>query len=268
MIASSALSLHRSPWLNVSLSSKAIYVEVKNDDIDEQALLRPYFKEMIPPKSVVQSEGLTGGLNKEAFGVRNRHLYNLGAIMLELIMNRPLRYFQKGQRPFEETEDEIAWRIEHQVCGRSGPVWADIVSKCLHCPFPSAPDLEDDVFLAAVYAEVIEPLMAMTKLPALRKLQNHRQKLPSSMLPSNSEHTDVLTRPYHYPNYSLAESNPVVGRVPFPLDDQVHRSGITIRPDVDRSQVIYPPPVSSINDLETPAPITYPFRQLGDRSHE
>ncbi|KAF7592325.1 hypothetical protein BBP40_000381 [Aspergillus hancockii] len=124
MLGASGLCLHKSPWLDSSWSSKDILFETKNMDIDKGALLRPFLKTPIPTSSKSMQPQSSGPSTNVAFG--------------------PLHSFRLNNTL--ESDEQIAWRLELEVCGRAGPIWADIISKCLHCPFQFLPDLDDDEF--------------------------------------------------------------------------------------------------------------------------
>ena len=95
------------------------------------------------------------------FGILNQSLYSLGMVLLELIMNETL---ESAKQRDDETEQEVAWRLEREVCGRAGPRWADIVFACLHCPFQRTPDLANEEFLQVVALNIVVPLIEMAQL--------------------------------------------------------------------------------------------------------
>ncbi|KAL3472529.1 hypothetical protein BJX99DRAFT_262208 [Aspergillus californicus] len=178
LISVSSLCLYQSQWVNSSLSTRDVFVPiyVENDTMRQASLSSPFVKKPIPRKEDLircsQSATASPGIiprppsNTSTFGIRSRPLYDLGKMLLELVLNASLSSFQSPNNP-TETEDQIAWRLEDEVCGRAGPVWADIISKCLHCPFEGVPDIKDDAFASAVHAGIIRPLFDMLQLPRL-----------------------------------------------------------------------------------------------------
>ncbi|RAH61706.1 hypothetical protein BO85DRAFT_483731 [Aspergillus piperis CBS 112811] len=138
LVALSVVSLHNSNWLDSSFSSNQVFFTLFNDNTTG------------PPAT---------------FGIRNRALYNLGIMLLELVLNESLSSLRVPDLGGAlETEDQVAWRLEREVCGKAGPVWADVVSKCLHCPFMGNSQLYDDSFASAVYMNIVQPLLGMVDL--------------------------------------------------------------------------------------------------------
>lgn len=156
---------------------------MKDNNINKESLLRPFVE---APTSYILSSGdkMSQNWANQMFNIRNRHLYTLGIILLELIINKPLQYFRTSKAS-SETDDKIAWRIERKVSRRTGPVWADVVLKCLHCPFQGDIDLKDDSFLSTVYSEVISPLVDLAE----------RSKLSKGRQFSGIAAIDALSRP-------------------------------------------------------------------------
>ncbi|GKZ84148.1 hypothetical protein AnigIFM56816_009467 [Aspergillus niger] len=173
LAALSVVCLHNSNWLDSSFSSSQVFFALRNDNISQRSLLEPYvkkqhFNDTVPPPLAESESSLSAQTPAEpptTFGIRNRALYNLGIMLLELVLNETLSSLRvPGSNGASETEDQVAWRLEREVCGRAGPVWADVVSKCLHCPFGGYPHLDDDVFASAVYTDIVQPLLDMMDL--------------------------------------------------------------------------------------------------------
>ncbi|PLN81275.1 hypothetical protein BDW42DRAFT_169102 [Aspergillus taichungensis] len=100
-IAATVLCLHGSPWVEPSLSNRNIFITIVNGDFDNKTLLNPFFKmslqaadDSLPPVGLADPSSCS----QPNFGIRNRHLYNLGIILLELVMNEPLSAFQISKR--------------------------------------------------------------------------------------------------------------------------------------------------------------------------
>lgn len=159
-LASSLLCLHDSPWLNSSWSSRDVLFATESGDVKRDSFLRPHAKVAFPPRPD-QWEAPAAANLEVSFGILNRPLYSLGMVLLELIMNETLESYKQRD---DETEFEVAWRLEREVCGRAGPRWADIVFACLHCPFQTQPDLVNDDFLQVIFVNVVTPLMEMARL--------------------------------------------------------------------------------------------------------
>ena len=165
-LASSLLCLHDSPWLKSSWSSRDVLFETASGDVSSESLLRPHTKvaflhasDELEPQSTANSEEQPSPSFQ--FGILNWPLYSLGMVLLELIMNETLQSLKQRN---DETEFEVAWRLERQVCGRAGPRWADIVFACLHCPFQKTPDLANEDFLQLISVHIVTPLIEMAQL--------------------------------------------------------------------------------------------------------
>ncbi|RAK87127.1 hypothetical protein BO79DRAFT_256622 [Aspergillus costaricaensis CBS 115574] len=169
LVALSVVSLHDSNWLDSSFSSNQLFFTLFNDNTSQRLLLEPYVKKQhsVPPLSQSESSSntQTSAGPPATFGIRNRALYNLGIMLLELVLNESLSSLRVPDLGGAlETEDQVAWRLEREVCGKAGSVWADVVSKCLHCPFMGNSQLDDDCFASAVYMDIVQPLLGMVEL--------------------------------------------------------------------------------------------------------
>lgn len=172
-LASSLLCLHDSPWLKSSWSSRDLLFETASGDVStasgdvsSESLLHPYTKVAFPHAANQSEHQSTADMDAQnslstQFGILNQSLYSLGMVLLELIMNETL---ESAKQRDDETEHEVAWRLEREVCGRAGPRWADIVFACLHCPFQQTPDLVNEDFLQVVAVNIVIPLIKMAQL--------------------------------------------------------------------------------------------------------
>lgn len=165
-LALSLLCLHDSPWLRSSWSSRDLLFETASGDVSSEALLRPYTKVAFPHAAIQSEPHSSANMHAQhsispQFGILNQSLYSLGMVLLELIMNETL---ESAKLFDDETEQEVAWRLEREVCGRAGPRWAVIVFACLHCPFQKVPDLANEDFLHVVALNIVMPLIEMAKL--------------------------------------------------------------------------------------------------------
>ena len=165
-LASSLLCLHDSPWLKSSWSSRDLLFETTSDNVSSESLLRPYTKVAFPIAANQSEHPSTANMDaphppSTQFGILKQSLYSLGMVLLEFIMNETL---ESAKQRDDETEYEVAWRLEREVCGRAGPRWADIVFACLHCPCQQTPDLVNEDFLQVVAVNIVNPLVEMAQL--------------------------------------------------------------------------------------------------------
>ena len=165
---------HETPWLKEDWSSRDVLFELElgqPEDLGRNSLMQPFKRAIVPvpphqlPRNAVPNQSASLAAGQQQFGILNQILYHLGMVLLELTMDGTLASLRLRE---DETEEQIAWRVEREVCGRAGPRWADIIFACLHCPFGQwqrkRPDLMDDDLCQAVMAHVITPLMEMTQL--------------------------------------------------------------------------------------------------------
>ena len=114
ILASSLLCLHDSPWLKDSWSSRDVLFETSSGDVKRESLLRPHSQVNFPYRTDRLERPSAANL-EAPFGILSRPLYSLGMVLLELIMNETL---ESRKQSDDETEIEVAWRLEREVCGR------------------------------------------------------------------------------------------------------------------------------------------------------
>lgn len=107
ILASSLLCLNDSPWLKDSWSSRDVLFETSSGDVKRESLLRPHSQVDLPHRSD-QLERPSA-----PFGILSPPLYSLGMVLLELILNETL---ESRKQSDDETEFEVAWRLEREVC--------------------------------------------------------------------------------------------------------------------------------------------------------
>ncbi|OCL10195.1 hypothetical protein AOQ84DRAFT_375136 [Glonium stellatum] len=152
------LGLHTSPWLPDDWSSNDILFESDRGDTVHAALKKPHLTAILSSRMVEESPALF-----PIVGIRNRSLYALGMVVLEILMGKPLNSKKvEGERD----EYETAWRIEQEICGRELPLWKTVVGRCLHCPFEEDElDLAKEPFAQRIQTDILFPLV-----DALRRL--------------------------------------------------------------------------------------------------
>ena len=158
ILTTSLLRLHSTPWLQDMWTTSDILFRPLNDDLDEEAVLRPYVAQTFPSTpAAIRS--------KAPPMVRNASLYALGKVLIQLIESRPLadeqHLNQISSGGSMDPELEPAARLEPTIFRKAGKTWADVVRRCLYCEFDvdtTSARLDNDEFLLRVHALVLNPL--------------------------------------------------------------------------------------------------------------
>lgn len=176
-LSSAVLFYSTRGWLVPDWTSSDILLNAENRDVEPSSLRNPFMLFSLA-KSAISERTLAsqqGALAAQQFGVRNRWLYALGTVLLEILLNSPLESYRERR---EESRAEIAWRIEKLAMQHGGPRWAEIIFRCMHCPFSEQPDLSTTAFFDRVYTDVVQPLLAFTNLPSV---SDYRAPPPEAM---------------------------------------------------------------------------------------
>ena len=146
------LGLHASPWLPEDWTSKDILFEADKGDIAHAALKKPYLTAILSSEMLGESS-----TSLSTVGIRNRPLYALGMVILEILMGKPL---DAKKTESDSHEYETAWRIEQEICSRELPLWRTVVGRCLHCPFEEEElDLGNEPFAQRIQTDILFPLV-------------------------------------------------------------------------------------------------------------
>ena len=108
------LGLHASPWLSEDWTSEDILFEAEKGDIAHAALKKPHLTAILSSKMLDESS-----TSLSTVGIRNRPLYALGMVILEILMGKPL---DSKKNEGDSHEYETAWRIEQEICSRELPL--------------------------------------------------------------------------------------------------------------------------------------------------
>jgi hypothetical protein len=77
--------------------------------------------------------------------IRNRLLFSLGVMMLELAFQQPLAELRRSQdldqHQDQNTDYFTADRIRHQASAYLGPRYAEVARRCIQCDFGHGSDL-------------------------------------------------------------------------------------------------------------------------------
>ncbi|KAK5095057.1 hypothetical protein LTR70_006069 [Exophiala xenobiotica] len=163
-LATAVLQYHTTPWLESSWDSDHVLLERTGDAVQ---MLEPGSSDSYLDVSIQLS-------NDTAFShhatstrtmIRNPVLFKLGVMLLELAYARPLGEMCKPQDvdPHNEhnTDYYIAERLQKGVSIEMGPVFAEIVRKCIKCDFGHGEDLSTGPLQEGFYEEVVDKLEAI-----------------------------------------------------------------------------------------------------------
>ncbi|KAL9632428.1 MAG: hypothetical protein Q9204_003802 [Flavoplaca sp. TL-2023a] len=149
ILASTALQLHTTPWLDSSWNGKII-------NFHQGALNHPYISKVFTKATPTQP------VEKTTLGpVRNQTLFALGILLLELSTGKPLDSFKDPQNsgPFEEFV--TASQVLQAISEEESLNYYEAAQACIFCNFRgSAKDLNlaNDAFRQAFYEDVVVPL--------------------------------------------------------------------------------------------------------------
>ncbi|KAL8731165.1 MAG: hypothetical protein Q9166_003572 [cf. Caloplaca sp. 2 TL-2023] len=147
-LASTALQLHTTPWLDADWNSKSIHFR-------QESIEHPYISSTFPKTHKLDKEDA-----KPTFTpIRNQCLFSLGVLLTEVYLGRPLDCHEDPKRPFQ-TEDfsKVAAFVE-RLAQEEGTGYCDALKACIWCDFGVRElDMENDSFRRAIYERVVVPL--------------------------------------------------------------------------------------------------------------
>ena len=150
-LSSTALQLQNTPWLDSSWSS--------NDVLFHTGIAaHPYITKFLDTDAG-QREGL--GKTGEPTPVRNKTIFNLGVLLLEIFFRKPLDHFKTAEDSPIFTEFSIAKRLVKSLVEEASSGYADAVTACIYGDFGRGVkdhNFDNDAFRQAVYDYVVTPL--------------------------------------------------------------------------------------------------------------
>lgn len=149
ILASTALQLHTTPWLDSKWTAQCI--RFANGSLQHPFVSRAY-PGGIAATEVPESRGSP---------VRNRSIFGLGVLLLELAVGRSIDCFKNSEQPIPSEDFLIASQLLDELKDNEGPGYLDAAQACIFCNFGSKAkilDLVNDSFRQAVYEDVIVPL--------------------------------------------------------------------------------------------------------------
>ena len=155
-LATAVLHFHATPWLTDSWHSQSVLLSyddpIEHSDrsnwkaymtVQIQGPKRPSIQVQSPPSPIV---------------VRNRLLFRLGVMLLEIAYQRPLRELaiDRDRSDVPGTSEYLtADRLSREVSRKMGFKYAVITRKCIHCDFGCDFDLKDTKLQEGFYQDVL-----------------------------------------------------------------------------------------------------------------
>lgn len=170
-LAMAVLQYNTTPWLESSWDSDHILLERGDDAVQvfgseaenppasadsSDSYLDVSIRKMDDPTALNRLNATSRTM------IRNPILFRLGVMLLELAYAQPLRDMQRPQDidPHNDynTDYYTAERLQQRVSTQMGPVFAEIVRKCIKCDFGHGEDLATGQLQEGFYEDVIDKL--------------------------------------------------------------------------------------------------------------
>ncbi|KAF7507807.1 hypothetical protein GJ744_010108 [Endocarpon pusillum] len=156
-LATAVLQFYATPWLTNSICSENVLLSGPDDTANLAHNRRePYVNVLI--------KKLHGSLTKRASFpsrtvIRNRLLFSLGVMLLELAYQSPLKTLQQpsdnDDHESQNTDYYTADRVRHDAASILGPRYAEVIRKCIQCDFGHGDDLGTTKLQEGFYQDVI-----------------------------------------------------------------------------------------------------------------
>jgi hypothetical protein len=126
---------------------------------NQENIPRPFLKVKVSP-NCTQSTTVSKlpPVNENTIRIRNRYLFRLGIIFLELAYQVPFSRLSSKPKLRAQNDYDTADQYSRLVGSILGPRYAKIVRKCLGCDFGEDVDLGSHELGAAVYRHVVVEL--------------------------------------------------------------------------------------------------------------
>lgn len=168
-LATAVLHFHATSWLPSVWDSQRILVseDSSSNDADDSRAPEPYAMTQIDkPSSYSHPPSAT----PSQMVVRNRLLFSLGIVLLELAYQRPLASLTSNvdriNVPPEDVPYRTADRLANRVSEKLGSNYAELVRKCVHCDFGNGFDMKKTRLQEAFYRSVVCELNNLIKSPS------------------------------------------------------------------------------------------------------
>jgi hypothetical protein len=192
-LATAVLYYHSIPWLNESWRSDDVhFFHDEGSPRYLQEITRPALPYMNASVRGRNSPGLSkSSSSDDHYIIRNRILFSLGVIFLELAFEAPLKNLQHPTdlSPGETellTQYVTAMRLSKRTSSRVCKSYQEVVEKCLQCDFGCGNDFNSTTLQEAFYRSVIGELGRLEKLFEDLQLDDRKLSAESPNMIHNS----------------------------------------------------------------------------------
>ncbi|KIW53058.1 hypothetical protein PV05_08657 [Exophiala xenobiotica] len=159
-LAQAVLHFHQTAWLQDSWDSRTILVARR--DSSHATEVSAYSPPEVFATTKIYSPAARQALvspSSNSLVIRNRLLFSLGVVLLELAYEKPLAAMVDQIDRVGTAQQDVPYRTANRpskrVSSKWGPKYAETVRKCLHCDFGQGFDLEKAKLQEAFYWSVI-----------------------------------------------------------------------------------------------------------------
>ena len=163
-LASTVLQLYDTPWLGSSWCANDILF-VRQLSADRRPLIRQPFVSCAFAAQRQLDHQTTSQCDSACRLIRNKTIFDLGVVLIELCFRKPLQLFQTPEdrgpdgKPTEFTDYLTATRLIDKVTSKAGAPWGRAIRRCLYCEFDQdTTSLTNQGFRQAVYQGVVKEL--------------------------------------------------------------------------------------------------------------
>jgi len=163
-LATAVLQFQSTPWLKDSWGCQKVLIARREPEEEEERDSQAFIS--------AQIDGPNGPLSRaqsfpSVMVVRNRLLFSLGVMLLELAFQRPLSEMTKDSDKQSvdagNAEYLTADRLSKRVSSHMGPRYAEVVKKCVHCYFASGNDLSQSKLQSEFFQDVVCELQKLER---------------------------------------------------------------------------------------------------------
>jgi hypothetical protein len=158
-LARAVLHFQATAWLRDSWHSQKILV-TRESPADCCPSSDPALNAYVTAKvSSLEDSQSVSNIAPNPLVVRNRLLFSLGIVLLELAFQKSIDELATAQDQIEATPEDVQYRTSDRLSKRlsqvMGPCYAEVVRKCINCDFAQGYDLTQDKLQEAFYRTVV-----------------------------------------------------------------------------------------------------------------
>lgn len=165
ILASTMLQLHTTPWLSERWGKSDILFLRQLGGTRAPLIEQPYISKAFRSSKALPSTCAILGKSPSTSIIRNKSVFDLGVLLIELCFNKSLEQIQTPDDLDDDgkvnsyTSLATANRLIPKVYDEAGIRYGDAVRRCIRCDFDQREEtFESDEFRQAVYQRVVVPL--------------------------------------------------------------------------------------------------------------